>query len=656
MTQIVSSISGLPIYAPSAAFAPTNGSDVSAIASAYAESAASGKQDSGSYLSSTDASAFYPSTSNPSGYLTALPADLVYSAELSSYAYESSNSAKLDTTAFSTVSSNFLTAETVTATAGDGTYVTSINGMGLSGQGGGGAQVVTATGSALVSSPLTGNSYYISSINGSGIYSARYARSAEVAGEAPTNSAEVSAIASAYQVVSAVGDDGVYITSINGSALSGAGGGGATGSYVETSATEVTIGSSNSAVNYSFTQGAKNTASSNSLAQGWGNFASGDSFAQGESNYASGYSFAQGYSSKAKTISFAQGMFNSAYADSFAQGYNNTASQYSFAQGQGNSAINTAAVFGKYNLHGDGNVSTGDSAAFAIGDGTAYDARHDLMLVTKDGEITTYSSTSDTAGFPFRSAILAVSAAATGGGGGGVVTATAGADGYVTSINGSGISGAGGGGGATGDYVETSAIDVTIGGNNTASSTSFAQGSANTAYSASLAQGIYNSASSYTFAQGGHNSARGTSFAQGSYNYVSSTSFVQGSYNSARGTSFAQGSYNYASGVSFAQGYCNSAINTAVVFGTYNLCGNGASTGNNVAFVIGDGTSTANRHDLMRVTKDGEITMFSSTADTAGFPLVSTVRSLNSGMEISAGPGISLNVVGGVLVISTAAI
>ena len=42
-------------------------------------------QPSGNYLSSTDASAFYPSTANPSGYLTGLPADLVYSAELSAY-------------------------------------------------------------------------------------------------------------------------------------------------------------------------------------------------------------------------------------------------------------------------------------------------------------------------------------------------------------------------------------------------------------------------------------------------------------------------------------------------------------------------------------------------------------------------------------------
>lgn len=43
--QVLSSLSSIPFYAPSAGFAPTNSADVSAIASAYAESAASGKQD-----------------------------------------------------------------------------------------------------------------------------------------------------------------------------------------------------------------------------------------------------------------------------------------------------------------------------------------------------------------------------------------------------------------------------------------------------------------------------------------------------------------------------------------------------------------------------------------------------------------------------------
>lgn len=251
------------------------------------------------------------------------------------------------------------------------------------------------------------------------------------------------------------------------------------------------------------------------------------------------------------------------------------------------------------------------------------------------------------------------------------------------------------GGGATGDYVETSATEVSIGSACSATSNAFAQGSDNSAITASFAQGVTNRARSTSFVQGHFNTATGTSFAQGYSNSAVNTcfaqgyyntavacaftqgssnrarahSFAQGSGNTASGTSFAQGYGNYASGCAFAQGYSNtasatafawgiqnSARNTAAVFGMYNLQGDGASTGNNVAFVIGDGTATTARHDLMRVTRDGEIKLFSSTADTTGFPLVSTVRSLASGMEISAGPGISLNVVDGVLVISTAAI
>ena len=132
MTQIVSSLSSLPIYAPSAAYAPTNGADVSAIASAYSESAASSK------LDSTASSQFITST-----------------AGLATTAYvDSSVSSKLDTTAFSTVSSNFLTSETVTATAGDGVYITSINGSGISGAGGGNAFPVTYN-SGYVSAELT---------------------------------------------------------------------------------------------------------------------------------------------------------------------------------------------------------------------------------------------------------------------------------------------------------------------------------------------------------------------------------------------------------------------------------------------------------------------------------------------------------------------
>lgn len=252
----------------------------------------------------------------------------------------------------------------------------------------------------------------------------------------PTNSADVSAIASAYQVVSSVGDDGTYITSINGSALSGAGGGGG-GSYVETSAMSVNIGSGNTAdpdVTTAFIQGDNNYCGARSLVQGSENYAYGNSLAQGNANTAMSFSLSQGYGNSATTYALAQGGWC-------------TADRFSIAQGEHVSAYNTAAVFGTYNLKGDGST-TADSAMFVIGDGE-YEAPHDLMVVTRDGEITMYSSTADTAGTGIMSSLRAISAAATGGGGG-VVTATGSASAtagwfpwttsyLVSSINGSAI-------------------------------------------------------------------------------------------------------------------------------------------------------------------------------------------------------------------------
>lgn len=320
---------------------------------------------------------------------------------MSAYAYESSNSAKLDKTA-----------QVVTATATQlyaGTaYLTSVNG-------------------APVSASRAGNAANASLAN-----SAWYDGTGRFISALP-DSATVSAIASAYttgkQDTLTFSYDDDKISAINGSALAGQGGGGATGDYVEKSATEVAIGSNNNATTYSFAQGSGNSASSYSLVQGYINHASSyslvqgyvnqassNSFAQGSQNKASYNSFAQGYRNSANSDSFAQGERNSANAFSFAQGYQNSASYWSFAQGSGISAKNSAAVFGLNNLHGDGDTATGDSAAFAIGDGTASGARHDLMVVTKDGEITMYSSTADTTGTGIMSSIRAISAAATGGG------------------------------------------------------------------------------------------------------------------------------------------------------------------------------------------------------------------------------------------------
>lgn len=109
--------------------------EASGIAMAYAASAVS------------SVSAEYYSTSNPSGFITGVDlSPYQTTAGMSAYAYESSNSAKLDATAFSTVSGNFLTSETVTALGDDGVYITSINGSALA------AGVDSATVSAIASS------------------------------------------------------------------------------------------------------------------------------------------------------------------------------------------------------------------------------------------------------------------------------------------------------------------------------------------------------------------------------------------------------------------------------------------------------------------------------------------------------------------------
>lgn len=238
----------------------------------------------------------------------------------------------------------------------------------------------------------------------------------------------------------------------------------------------------------------------------------------------------------------------------------------------------------------------------------------------------------------------------------------------------------GGGGGGGGDYVEKSAMDVRIGSGgsvsytslnqgdaniatyyslaqgtkNYARSASLAQGSSNTAKEASIAQGESNVAETHSLAQGVSNSANMNSFIQGlrntaynasfiqgadnsassnavafgSNNRVSSYSFAQGIYNRASSYSVALGEYNSASSHAFAYGYHLSAASYAAVFGKNNLKGHGQT--DNVAFVIGDGASTSNRHDLMHVTKDGELTMYSSTSDVLGYKLVSTLKALSA--------------------------
>ena len=392
MTQVVSSISGLEIYSPSAGFAPTNSGDVSAIASAYQVVSSTGTQlyagtayvtsVNGDPISASRAgnaanasmatSAYYDGTGR---LISALPDAAEVSSIASSYA-DSAVSSKADSSSLSSYAlSSDVSGVIDTVSANSASW----------------------SGGTL---PITGSAGNDSATYGAGyVEYTRY----DTAGEPDIRTASLSPdqfyidytldendhtimtlTESMLDFTDSEGDHVVDAYSIDtwNSAVdtvannSASWGGGATGDYVEKSATEVAIGSANTA---------RNTA-----------------FAQGTANRASSYSFAQGYNNSASSISFAQGI-------------GNTASGLSFAQGGGNSAINTAAVFGEYNLSGDGDTTSGNSAAFAIGDGTAWNARHDLMLVTKDGEITMYSSTADTVGTGIMSSLRAISAAATGG-------------------------------------------------------------------------------------------------------------------------------------------------------------------------------------------------------------------------------------------------
>ena len=111
---------------------------------------------------------------------------------------------------------------------------------------------------------------------------------------------------------------------------------------------------------------------SNNLIQGMSNsYTGGNNFAQGTSNTADGTSFAQGVTNYAKETSIAQGSVN-------------TAINCSQAFGVGNSITDTGMAIGKYN-------KTSSDASFVIGNGTNSN-RSDLFIIKHDG---TVSSTGD---------------------------------------------------------------------------------------------------------------------------------------------------------------------------------------------------------------------------------------------------------------------
>lgn len=669
---------------------------------AYVDGMVSGKLDTSAFNSSD----FYP-TSNPSGYITGVdltpyqeksamtayqpsgnyysasnPSGFITGVDLSDYAttgfVESSVSGKLDTTAFNP--GDFYTTANESGFVGRAYVDSSVSGKLDTTAFASASAGFQPTGDYAYNSALT--AYIPASASGefqpSGDYAFNSAVSSKLDASASGDFVANSAMTS-WIPYSALGYSGTAISGIGGSSLAGMGGGGVTGDYVEKSSTEVAIGSGSTALETSFAQGNNCGASSTSFAQGYSNSAKSGSFAQGENNsarlksfaqgdynsadmesFAQGArnsailgSFAQGMYSKAAGYSVAQGDFNKAESGSFAQGSHNIANVYSFAQGSGNSAVYTAAVFGTYNLHGNGSTSTGDSAAFAIGDGTAANARHDLMLVTKDGEITMYSSTADTIGIGLVSSIKAISAAATGGVDSATVSAIASA--YTTgkqdtlafayntadqisSINGSALAGQGG---VTGDYVEKSSVPIGIGSSINANNTSIALGSLATADDMGVAIGRVVSASHNSVAIGGRASAGLNSFSFGWYSTANFESVVMGSYSKAVNDSTTLGYGSYATDSAVAIGHFLSAGTNNTVFGRYNSTANSANT----VFSIGDGNGKNARHNLLEIAKDGEITMFSSTADTVGTGIMSSIRAISAaasgGVDSAAVSGIA---------------
>lgn len=351
-----------------------------------------------------------------------------------------------------------VTDSSMTAYASAGSSVIGVNLDIMSGKLDSSAQVVTAT-----ATQLYAGTAFLTGVNGAPVSASRagQAANASMANSAYydgtgrlisslPDSATVSAIASAYttgkQDTLTFSYDDDKISAINGSALAGQGG--ATGDYYEKSSTELAYGTGATSTRSSFSIG---SASADYFSIGIG----GDTFGKSiatlcsislGSNSAKNYSVALGRRASATGYSIAIGDTAIATQTAFAFSYA-TADNLSFAMGLNASAKNTAMVFGKNNLIGDGDVSTGNSAAFIIGDGTAANARHDLMRVTKDGEITMFSSTADTVGTGIMSSIRTISGVAdtvsansASWGQGGPVTATASAAASAYTSTGSSVS------------------------------------------------------------------------------------------------------------------------------------------------------------------------------------------------------------------------
>ena len=414
--------------------------------------------------------------------------------------------------------------------------------------------------------------------------------------------------------------------------------------YVRKDELECEIGSANSAIKQSFAQGKSNSANEDSFVQGVSNTAGDGSFAQGHNNSANSRAFAQGYSNTAYYESFAQGQINRVSNYSMGQGQGNSATNCSIAQGLHNNASNSAQAFGS-NLIIESAMAIGkfnktsSDAVFVIGNGTADNARNDLMVVDNSAAITLIN-------YPYNDNQVDK-----------IIISTTGVSGMYDHTRG-GIK-------LTGEYssewsnicnienkyVPLSAIKCDIGSNNSASDDDlvFMQGMHNYASSNSLTQGSNNSAIYDSLAQGYRNLASSKSIAVGMNNsaYNNSQSFGQEAYASAGGmainphywgstsptkainNSFAMGKECVATSDSLAFGQNNTASNFSVSFGSNNTASNFSvafglgisandnqyiygkypSIGSNTVFAIGNGSADNARSNYVYINKYGTLNL-----------------------------------------------
>lgn len=351
----------------------------------------------------------------------------------------------------------------------------------------------------------------------------------------------------------------------------------------------------------------------------------------GTDNSATNHSFAQGSANRSNNVSLAQGQGNSATNCSIAQGLHNNASNTAQAFGD-NLVIESAMAIGKFN-------KTSSDAVFVIGNGTADNARNDLMVVDNSAAITlinynNYSNQVDK-----------------------IIISTTGVSGMYDHTHGGFVS--------TGEYssewsnicnienkyVPLSALKCDIGSNNSASNDElvFMQGMSNYAYGNSLTQGSNNSAINYSLAQGYRNLASSNSIAVGMNNsaYANSQSFGQEAYASAGGiainphywgsasptkainNSFAMGKECVANDDSLAFGQNNTASNWSMAFGSNNTASNFSvafglgisandnqyiygkypSIGSNTVFAIGNGSADNDRSNYVSINQYGTLNL-----------------------------------------------